>query len=523
VQQQICELAEKYGKSRFLVTRRIATDSNSEYFRQFANAEVADFDESQVAYFVRYWFRKNKQIAQDRFEELKKHIQGKAINPLLLTLLCLAMEEEPAKLPLSDADLFQNGLKILLKEWDQKLSSGGMELYRKLSIKGKLRLLSRIAHSFFEKNQSFFLRLELEEQIGEFFIGAKKSALKPPDVLRAIEVHHGIIVERSKDIYSFSHLSFQEYLTAWRIKEVITEQQQQFTRQPDMSEMVLSSISRLFHLPEHKKNNLKNEMDKLVNHLTDLRWREIFLLISELLPQKKADLLLLLMKQHTDAIVAENDKLLRLLIWVKDKAASVKTSNHPAAVRGFYLALDRALARAFTRAFVNARAFDPAAACDPVIESALNCVLDPNAESDANRQALALDLSLDLALTLETNTDLADKLVFDLPNLGHSYNLAENIGLPKLAEELNRLKKKCPDPANDKIEWQVWEEKMRRLLLWYRNLGHNFGLEEEDNRQLKTYLYASKLIATCLHRSTQISQKTRRQILDSLLLPNKTK
>lgn len=521
IQQQICELTERYNKSRFIVTRRLATDSNSECFKQFANAEVADFDESQVAYFVRYWFRKDKQIAQDRLKELKKHIQGKATNPLLLTLLCRAMEEEPAEIHLSDADLFENGLKMLLREWDQQLGSGGMELYRKLSIKGKFRLLSRIAQSFFEKNQSFFLRTELEEQIGDFFLGAKKSALKPTDVLRAIEVHHGIIVERSKDIFSFSHLSFQEYLTAWHIKEEI-EEQQQLARNPSVLERMLSSISELLHISEHQKHEL-SAMERLVNHFTELRWREVFLLISELLPQRKVDQLLLLMKKHTNALVIDNNKLQRLLTWANDRAASTKTSNYPAAVRGFYLALDRALAHAFTRAFVNARALDPAAVCDPVIESALNFALDPAAEPDANQQALALDLSLDLVLTLEANIDLADKLVFDLPNLGRSYNLAEDMGLPKLAGELHQLRKKCPSQENNETEWQAWKGKMRRLMLWYRNLGHNFGLEEEDNRQLKTYLYASKLIAACLHKSPKVSQKTRQQILDDLLLPDKTK
>jgi predicted NACHT family NTPase len=37
--------------------------------------------------------------------------------------------------------------------------------------------------------------------------------------LTAIEVEQGILVERSRDTYSFSHLTFQEYLTAKWIAE----------------------------------------------------------------------------------------------------------------------------------------------------------------------------------------------------------------------------------------------------------------------------------------------------------------
>jgi predicted NACHT family NTPase len=38
-------------------------------------------------------------------------------------------------------------------------------------------------------------------------------------VLKAIEAQHGIFVERARGIYSFSHLTFQEYFTAKYIVE----------------------------------------------------------------------------------------------------------------------------------------------------------------------------------------------------------------------------------------------------------------------------------------------------------------
>ena len=33
-------------------------------------------------------------------------------------------------------------------------------------------------------------------------------------VLKALEAQHGLLVERARGIYSFSHLTFQEYFTA---------------------------------------------------------------------------------------------------------------------------------------------------------------------------------------------------------------------------------------------------------------------------------------------------------------------
>jgi predicted NACHT family NTPase len=36
-------------------------------------------------------------------------------------------------------------------------------------------------------------------------------------VLKSIEAQHGLLVERARGIYSFSHLTFQEYFTAKQI------------------------------------------------------------------------------------------------------------------------------------------------------------------------------------------------------------------------------------------------------------------------------------------------------------------
>jgi predicted NACHT family NTPase len=70
------------------------------------------------------------------------------------------------------------------------------------------------------------------------------------DILKAIEAHHGILVERAYQIYSFAHLSFQEYFTARFIATNTTEE----------------SLHSLFQ-----------------EHLTDSRWREVFLLTASLL------------------------------------------------------------------------------------------------------------------------------------------------------------------------------------------------------------------------------------------------
>ena len=108
-------------------------------------------------------------------------------------------------------------------------------------------------------------------------------------------------MERARGIYSFSHLTFQDYFTA--------------------REIVNSSAPQA--------------VEKLVSHLTEKRWREVLLLAVGML--QKADDLLLLMKQQVDGLVAEDEQLQQFLIWVKNKYISVNEPYKPAAIRAFDL------------------------------------------------------------------------------------------------------------------------------------------------------------------------------------------
>ena len=54
---------------------------------------------------------------------------------------------------------------------------------------------------------------------------------------------------------------------------------------------------------------------------------------------QKADYLLRLMKQRTDEIIANDDKLQQFLMWVNEKSLTVDLPYKPLAIRAFYLTL----------------------------------------------------------------------------------------------------------------------------------------------------------------------------------------
>jgi hypothetical protein len=108
----------------------------------------------------------------------------------------------------------------------------------------------------------------------------------------------------------------------------------------------------------------------LAQHVTEKRYREIFLLTVGMLPE--ADDLLLLMKQQIDACLADDPDLQALMDWVVQKAESVEATYKPAAVRAFYLTLDRYLA--LDRYLVHD--LDFSTSLDNVLDSVLDSVLD---------------------------------------------------------------------------------------------------------------------------------------------------
>ena len=80
-------------------------------------------------------------------------------------------------------------------------------------------MFARIAVGTFVENQYFMLERDLVHMIENFIKHLprfREEELEPDSrvILKAVEAHHGIFVERAKGVYSFAHLTFQEYFTA---------------------------------------------------------------------------------------------------------------------------------------------------------------------------------------------------------------------------------------------------------------------------------------------------------------------
>lgn len=489
--KQVRDFSDKFRTNQFVMTCRIAASNYT--FEKFTEVEVADFDEKQINTFVHKWFKTNQPAKTKEFiQQLSKNnpIRELATNPLLLTLLCWVFEESD-KFPVNRSELYEEGVDILLKKWDETRKIEREQLYKNLSVQRKKDLLSQLALTTFERGDYFFKQKELEQYISDYIRNlpdAKNDQealqLDSEAVLKSIEAQHGLLVERAQKIYSFSHLTFQEYFTARKIVE----------------------------------SSEPKTLQHLVSQITEKRWREVFLLTAEML--QNADDLLRLMRKEIDKLVSFDDKLQQFLIWVNQKSLLVNVPYKLAASRAFYLALSlsRVLKSSLRPDLSLARSLD----------SSLDYTL-ANFYVPAYVIALArnhvFDLALDLALILKLDRAI-DSILYPDPELAYIFDLAFDLKI-SLEPSLQKLKYQLPDPNLDwkgfnqwwKDNGQFWSEQLRAVMIPYRNIGHDWQFNEQQKELLQQYYTANKLLVDCLNSDCQISDEVREEIEETLLLP----
>jgi predicted NACHT family NTPase len=504
--REIEKVSTRYDDNYFVITCRIA--ANEYKFERFTEVEVADFDEKQITEFANKWFQAKDPIKAQQFvEKLEQNprIKDLTTNPLLLTLLCLLFGES-TDFPSNRSDLYQDGVDVLLKKWDGTRRIERDLVYNKLSLKRKQDLLSKIALETFEKGNYFFKERLVEEYISDYIQNLPDAQTDPQAllldskaVLKSIEAQHGLLVERARGIYSFSHLTFHEFFTARNIDSQQTFQQ-------------------------------------LVNHITDKRWREVFLLTVGIL--KNSDDLLLLMKHRIDELIATDDKLQQFLTWVEEKSRSVETHYKPVVVRAFYLDYYLSPTLYISLSLCPYRQPD----YDLYQTLAYSLGFDQGRNQGRGRSfdlsiSLGFDfifksltyLSLDLYLNLTLDLSLDLSRIF---NLSRILNLSLDLDLSlELQQSLQQLKYQLPSTRVDDEEafkhWgqekrAAWTEQLRAVMIEHRNIGHDWQFSDQQKQLLQQYYDANQLLADCLNSECYVSRDVRQHIEDTLLLPVKT-
>ncbi|MEH1833052.1 MAG: NACHT domain-containing NTPase [Nostoc sp.] len=505
VLKEIREFSAHFPNNQFVMTCRIAAKEYT--FEKFTEVEVADFDDKQISNFTNKWF-KDKAVKPETFiKRLKENnrIKELAASPLLLTLLCLAFEES-GDFPVNRSELYKEGLDALLKKWDAKRGIQRDQIYKKLSVQRKEDLLSKMALTTFERGDYFFKQKVAEQYITEYIrnlpgANTDEEALQvdSEQVLRSIEHHHGLVVARAKGIYSFSHLTFHEYFTA---REFVVVRQ-----------------------------SSEEALQNLVSHITEKRWREVFLLAVGMSPN--ADRLLLLIKENIDAIVAKDDNLQNLLMWSSEKSVSVDVQYKKVIIRAFYLAFAvrgqiMSLSSSYlvlSLTFLYRIIFNEL----PISE---NFIRENFREQYNNNKDNLIGLSLIEAIgNYMQGDDFEDDEYFeddfeDDEYFEYECSIAALALAPKTKQALLELRKQVPianDPKIFQKWWQAnhlsWKKQFEAVMIQYHNIITEWQFSVQQKKLFEQYYYANQLLISCLHSDCYVSREVRQQIEDTLLLP----
>ncbi|MEO1377167.1 MAG: hypothetical protein AAFW70_23335 [Cyanobacteria bacterium J06635_10] len=292
-------------------------------------------------------------------------------------------------------------------------------------------------------------------------------------VIKSIESQHGLIVERAQRIYSFSHLTFQEYFAAkW------------FVNSP--------------------------HWEVLVSHITSKEWREVFFLTVEML--ENANSFLKLMKYQVDKLLSNNRILQMFLADIHQKVCDSNAPYKPASVKAFYIGDNQDFSDSIAK-------------------------LDKNIANDYNYALeLCDDIESDLGLNLDEYTTPKEMSIANQIRSSSQFAIAGSIiSNMEIRHELYKLRSSQISLTNDdeifeqdwedefgeqdwEENWQAWREKLCDVID-NQNCFHGWEFEDNDYALLHEYYYANKLLVDCLNSGCTVSKVVRQEVEDTLLLP----
>ena len=480
--------SQEFDQSRIVITCRVAAEEY--HFTDFTYVEMADFEPAQVRSFVRHWFE-TTQNAETRllgtpeehaarfFAEFEKNerLRDLAKSPLLLTLLCIGFEEAQT-FPDRRSEIYQEALDVLLRRWDKSRGISRDPRYQRLSLARKHQMFARIAAETFERGEYLWPLDRLARLVADYMRNIPQidpqEEIHGADVVKTIEEQHGVFVERAHAVYSFAHLTFQEYYTAQYIVSHLTQR------------------------------------ELLACHLPDERWEEVFFLTAEMLPDNEADKFFECWLNALDDMARQSPRLTRLLKLVETQAPAIRLDENTTEERRVAFANYTPLQRRAVMMLMRIRTAE-------AIEMSMDSY-----NADAGYKLYLSDDFTDIISIIIPNTNIdynfdtsyavvqailsATYINYDslVKSLGFAIKHSTTEGLKELSAALLTLRL----PKNKNDTKALGGEVFSQLLTIFRTHfpSAEYELTWEEIEQIRPYLNSTALLLRCL-RNAYVSDR----------------
>jgi len=307
VRDAVVAFAGRYPRSRAVVTCRTLSYQDAAWRLEGVPAfELAPFDEERIDRFIGAWYVELARLGVVKAEDAdglarrlreavhRPDLWRLAPNPLLLTVMAL-VHTHKGRLPDARALLYEETMDILLWRWEQ-LKAGaegeGPRLRQLLLEAGRTdvdlkRVLWQVA---FDVHRAGGAREgEGLADIGELQLEKALAALHPDEnrdwahqVIEAMRLRAGLLLERAPEVYTFPHRTFQEYLAGAHLST-----QAEFARRAAEAveagafwrEVVLLAVGRLVYLggDTDKPLALVGELCPGAKVDAEVAWRKVWL------------------------------------------------------------------------------------------------------------------------------------------------------------------------------------------------------------------------------------------------------
>ena len=216
-------LIERYPNCCYVIsTRPVGRRTGAFAAMDFDQFEIMPFDDERKRAYCRHWatavrLTQNEPDEEARIEgdregdeiassiKANQYVADLAQNPLMLSAVCLVRYFEGGELPRDRAILYKLCVEGLLHNWDQRRG-----IRSEFSLKEKLSVCREVAIAM----QTAGLAEASAGDVLSIFESVLGDAKRGQDLFAYIRHRSGLLIERRSEIFAFSHLTFQEYLSA---------------------------------------------------------------------------------------------------------------------------------------------------------------------------------------------------------------------------------------------------------------------------------------------------------------------